>query len=74
MVPAGAILSIMMNPFLFPHRDHWFSRREALRDQDRKDEVELLADVLRSEPDADKAGGDAPEQGPLRQPPDEPGR
>ena len=74
MIPAGASLSIMMNPFLFPHRDHWFSRREAWRDQDRKDEVELLADVLRSEPDADKAGGDAPEQGPLRQPPDEPGR
>ena len=32
------------------------------------------AHVLRPEADADKAGGDAPEQGPLRQPPDEPGR
>lgn len=30
--------------------------------------------VLRTEADADKTGGDAPEQGPLRQPTDEPGR
>jgi len=32
------------------------------------------AHVLRTEADADKAGGNAPEQGLPRQPPDEPGR
>jgi CPA2 family monovalent cation:H+ antiporter-2 len=42
--------------------------------EEHEDEVEPLADMLRPEAYADKAGGDAPEQGPLRQPPDEPGR
>jgi monovalent cation:H+ antiporter-2, CPA2 family len=38
------------------------------------DAVASSAYVLRSEADADKEGGDAPEQGPPRQPPDQPGR
>jgi CPA2 family monovalent cation:H+ antiporter-2 len=42
--------------------------------EEKPDEVEPLADMLRPETDADEAGGDAPEQGPLRQPPDQPGR
>ncbi|MBB3019419.1 CPA2 family monovalent cation:H+ antiporter-2 [Microvirga lupini] len=42
--------------------------------EEHEDEMEPLADMLRPEADADKAGGNAPEQGPLRQPPDEPGR
>jgi CPA2 family monovalent cation:H+ antiporter-2 len=36
--------------------------------------AESSAHVLRPEAHTDKAGGDAPEQGPLRQPPDEPGQ
>jgi CPA2 family monovalent cation:H+ antiporter-2 len=39
-----------------------------------RDALASSAYVLRPEADADKAGGDAPEQGPLRQPPDEPRR
>ena len=42
--------------------------------EEHENQVEPLSDVLRPEPDADNARGDAPEQGPLRQPPDEPGR
>ena len=42
--------------------------------EEHEGEVEPLADMLRPEANTDKAGGDAPEQGPLRQPPDEPRR
>ncbi|MBJ6126037.1 YbaL family putative K(+) efflux transporter [Microvirga splendida] len=38
------------------------------------EEAEASANVLGPEADADKTGGDSPEQGPARQPPDEPGR
>ena len=38
------------------------------------DEAEASAHVLGPKAYADKAGGDAPEQGLLREPPDEPGR
>ncbi|MBM1173089.1 YbaL family putative K(+) efflux transporter [Microvirga arabica] len=39
-----------------------------------RDTANPSAHVLRPEADADKTGGDAPEQGLLRQPPEEPGR
>jgi CPA2 family monovalent cation:H+ antiporter-2 len=39
-----------------------------------QEEAGPSAHVLRPEADADEAGGNAPEQGPLRQPTDEPGR
>ncbi|MBM6579901.1 Kef family K(+) transporter [Microvirga sp. BT689] len=39
-----------------------------------QDEAGPSAHMLRPEADADEAGGNAPEQGPLRQPTDEPGR
>jgi CPA2 family monovalent cation:H+ antiporter-2 len=39
-----------------------------------RDAVKSSAHVLGLEPDTDKPRGDAPEQGPLRQPPEEPGR
>jgi CPA2 family monovalent cation:H+ antiporter-2 len=47
-------------------------------DQDKpglgRDPAEPSAHVLGPEADTDNTGGDAPEQGPLRQPPEEPGR
>ena len=52
---------------------------EDILDGDRETELDRdpsgsSAHVLRAEADADKAGGNAPEQGLPRQPPDEPGR
>jgi CPA2 family monovalent cation:H+ antiporter-2 len=55
LILAGAILSILMNPFLFTVLDRWFAKRETVRAQAKADAVAAENEAIAAE----KAAADA---------------